>query len=222
MTTTTRQVPPSAVVMLLAVVGFGVAAAQEAAPSLWVVWPMVAWVILAAIVRDARRAVVPGVDIPELPPALRQRVRSAFAQLPDGDARRLLLGVVNQARLVFARGESRFDASEEKQLREHVSGLVDACCATAADLGRLDQFTSAPVGDASARTDLVTRAAKARELFRDRLTNAAAALAELYTSNVERGTPSTDRVAELTAEISSDASARAAAAQEMSKLLGED
>ena len=55
----------------------------------------------------------------------------------------------------------------------------------------------------------------------DRLTNAASALAELYTANVERGTPSTDRVAELTAEISADASARAAATTEMAKLLGE-
>jgi len=40
-------------------------------------------------------------------------------------------------------------------------------------------------------------------------------------SNVERGTPSTDRVAELTAEISADASARSEAASEMKTLLGD-
>jgi hypothetical protein len=130
------------------------------------------------------------------------------------------LGVVIQARLVFGRGDSRFDAAEDRQLAEHVTGLVDACCGTAADLARLDQFTSASTAT-PARADLATRAGNARNLFRDRLTNAASALAELYTSNVERGTPSTDRVAELTAEISADASARSAAVSEMRTLLGE-
>jgi hypothetical protein len=219
MTTTTR-VPPSTAVLLGAIVMTGVATAFRVSPLLWFVTPVVAWVILRAAQRDLELPRTLGADIRELPSALRERVNSAFTQLPAGDARRLLLGVVNQARLLFGRDESRFDASEEARLRDHVSGLVDACCTTAADLSRLDQFT-AQSSQNGVSTDLAARAGKARELFRERLTNAAAALAELYTSNVERGTPSTDRVADLTAEISADASARSAATSEMSKLLGD-
>ena len=214
------RVAPSAIVLVYAIGVTGVAAAYRVSPSLWIVTPLVAWIVLRAAAREAMRLEAPGVDIRELPPALRDRVYSVFAQLPAGDARRLLLGVVNQARLVFSRGESRFDASEERQLAEHVSGLVDACCTTAADLARLDQFATTTV-DGAGRADLLARATSARELFRDRLTNAASALAELYTANVERGTPSTDRVAELTAEISADASARSEATAEMKTLLGD-
>jgi len=216
--TTARRVAPSAILLVYAIGITGGVAAYRVAPALWFVTPVVAWIVLRAAARDALQLDAPGVDIRELPDALRDRVRSAFAQLPEGDARRLLLGVVNQARLVFGRGDSRFDAAEERQLAEHVTGLVDACCATAADLARLDVFAATPT---EGRAELMSRAAKARELFRDRLTNAAAALAELYTSNVERGTPSTDRVAELTAEISADASARSEAAAEMKTLLGD-
>ena len=216
----TQRVAPSAILLVYAIGVTGVAAAYRVSPSLWLVTPLVAWIVLRSAARDAMRLETAGVDIRELPAALRDRVNSVFAQLPDGDARRLLLGVVNQARLVFGRGESRFDALEERQLAEHVSGLVDACCTTAADMARLDQF-AATTADGAGRADLLARAATARELFRDRLTNAAAALAELYTANVERGTPSTDRVAELTAEISADASARSEATAEMKTLLGD-
>ena len=212
----TRRVAPAAIVLVYAIGIAGSAAAYRVSSSLWLVTPVVAWIVLRAAAREALQLDVPGVDIRELPAALRDRVRSAFAQLPEGDARRLLLGVVNQARLVFGRGESRFDAAEERQLAEHVSGLVDACCATAADLARLDEFATMPT-----EAELMARAAKARDLFRDRLTNAASALGELYTASVERGTPSTDRLAELTAEISADASARSEAASEMKTLLGD-
>lgn len=212
------RVAPAAIMLVYAIGIAGSAAAYRVSSSLWLVTPVVAWIVLRAAAREALQLDAIGVDIRELPTALRDRVRSAFAQLPDGDARRLLLGVVNQARLVFGRDESRFDAAAERQLAEHVSGLVDACCATAADLARLDLFAVTPT---EGQAELMSRAAKARQLFRDRLTNAASALAELYTADVERGTPSTDRVAELTAEISADASARSEAAAEMKTLLGD-
>lgn len=213
---TTRRVAPAAIMLVYAIGIAGSFAAYRVSSALWLVTPVVAWIVLRAAAREALQLDAPGVDIRELPTALRDRVRSAFAQLPEGDAQRLLLAVVNQARLVFGRGESRFDAAEEQQLTEHVSGLVDACCAAAADLARLDQFAPTPTEGSA---ELRSRAAKARELFRDRLTNAASALAELYTANVERGTPSTDRVAELTAEISADALARSEATAEMKDLL---
>jgi hypothetical protein len=218
---TLQRVAPPTAILVYAILATGIAAAYRVSPALWIVTPVVAWMIYRAGLRDATAPERQGVDIRELPEGLRQRVRSAFAQLPEGDARRLLLGVVNQARLVFARRESAFDAAEEEQLAEHVTGLVEACCTTAADLARLDQFARDVKDGGSPNGDLVARSATALDLFRNRLTNAAAALAELYASNVEHGTPSTDRVAELTAAIAADASARSAATTEMSKLLGE-
>jgi hypothetical protein len=214
-----QRIAPSAATMVCAIVVAGTVAGARVSPGMWLLTVVVAAVMLHGATRDADAAIASGVAIRELPPVLRERVRSTFTQLPEGDARRLLLSVVNQARLVFLRDESRFDAAEERQLTEHVTGLVEACCSSAADLARLDQFTGAGNADGSLNSDLAGRATKARELFRERLTNAASALAELYTANVEHGTPSTDRVAELTAEISSDAAARAAATSEMEKLL---
>lgn len=215
------RLAPSSIVLFWAIVGMGFLAAYQVAPVLWFVTPVVAWMVLRAAVRDARQPAIAGLDVRELPDALCMQVRSTFAQLPDGDARRLLLGVVNQARLLFGRSDSRFDASEESGLREHVSELVEACCTTATDLSRLDQLRAAGNEDAAPAADLAARATTARGLFRDRLTTAATALAELYTSNVEKGTPSTDRVAELTGLIAEDAAARTAAAAEMKDLLGD-
>lgn len=217
--TTAQRIAPSATLLLYAIIVTGAMAAYLVSPALWLVTPTVAWIVFRGAQRDILIPETPGLDIRDLPLALRGRVHSVFAQLPAGDARRLLLGVVNQARLLFARVESRFDTGEETRLRDHVAGLVDACCTTAADLSRLDQFTATASAN-SVKGDLVARAGKARDLFRERLVNAATALGELYASNVEHGTPSTDRVAELTAEISTDAAARSAATAEMSKLLG--
>src|SRR5437773_8155016 len=141
--TTTQRVSPSATILLFAIGVTGAAAAYQVSPVLWLLTAVVGLIVFRAALRDGQ---LPGdheVDIRELPSALRERVRSAFAQLPAGAARNLLLGVVNQARLVFARGDSRFDAAEESQLREHVAGHLDACCATAAALGRPDQFAYA-------------------------------------------------------------------------------
>jgi hypothetical protein len=215
------RLAPSAIILVYAILGAGLAAAYQVAPVLWLVTPVVAWIVLRAAVKDARRSVTGGIDIREFPGLLRETVRSTFAQLPEGqgDARRLLLSVINQARLLFGRGDSRFDANADRQLREHVAGLVEACCSTALDLARLDGFISGnAASDASRTSPLASRAATARDLFRERLTAAGTALATLYTANVEQGTPSTDRVAELTAEIQQDAAARAAAIDEMKGL----
>ena len=220
---TRPRVAPPAILLVYAMLATGIVAAYRVAPILWLLTPVASWIVLRAAVLDARRRVTaaPAVDIPELPPLLRDRVSITFTQLPDGDARRLLLSVVNQARLLFGRGESRFDETAEGELRDHVASLVEACCTTATDLARLDQFIGGGATSTSptAPGDLPTRALKARDLYRDRLTSAASALAEMYTANIEKGTPSTDRVAELTAEIREDAAARSAAVGEMKQLL---
>src|SRR5437763_14325912 len=157
-----QRIAPSAALMICAIVVAGTVAGGRVSPGMWLLTVFVAAVMLHGAARDADAAIASGVDIRELPSALRERVRSTFTQLPEGDARRLLLSVVNQARLVFLRDQSRFDAAEERELTEHVAGLVDACCTTAADLARLDQFTGAANTDGSLNPDLAGRATKAR------------------------------------------------------------
>jgi hypothetical protein len=217
---TSARIAPPVVILVAAVVITGVAAAQRVAPVLWLVTPVVAAVILRAAARDGAALQASGVVAPELPASLRDRLDSVLAQLGDGDARRLLLGVVAQGRLLLARHESRFDSREEQRVRDDVSALIEACCATAGDLGRVEQFTSATgSAPATANAALMEKAEKARELFRGRLTSAAEALATLYASGLEQGTPSTDRIAELTSQITTDATARAAATTELRDLL---
>jgi hypothetical protein len=219
--TRTRAIAPSAALLSCLVVASGVVAARMASPTLWLVTPVVAMLILRAALREGQAAIDSGVDVGQLPQELRVTVVAALTRLPAGDARTLLIAVVRQGCLFFARGESRFSAAEERGVREHVTSLVEACTSTAMDLARLDELSATPRDAGTVKNDVLQRLTATRDLFRARLTDAASALTALYASGVERGTPATDRVAELTAAISSDASARAQATTEMAALLGE-
>ena len=212
--------PASVVILVSAIVVVGIAAAERVSPALWLATPMVAAVILRAARRENSLVPADGVDTADLPAVLRHRIDSVLFQLGEGDARQLLVPVIAQGRLLLARHESRFDSSEEQRVREHVTALIDACCTTASDLARVEQFADA-AGSASAAPNpgLIEKASKIRELFRARLTSAAEALATLYASGLEQGTPSTDRIAELTSQITTDASARSAATTELRDLL---
>jgi len=159
--------------------------------------------VLAAIVRAAARDAAPA----DLPERLRDRLATVLASLPDGEARRLLSEVAAQAKPIFSAPSATFDPAHEAATREDVMELVDACCATAQQLGGLE-LGATPAPDAQTKG--------AHDLLAQRLTDAAAALKALYVSGVARGTPASDRVAELAGEIRSEASARAYAAGEMS------
>jgi hypothetical protein len=158
-------------------------------------------------------------DFLDLPEGVRSVVDAAFAALPDGDARRQLLGVVIQARPILASRSTTFDAATESASRTNVESLVAACCGTALDLSRLDAVSGAKSGT---RRDpsLDARFAAARDMLSKRMSDATAALASLYASGLEHGTPASNRVAELASEISADAKARGAAATEIEQLLG--
>lgn len=159
-------------------------------------------------------------DFLDLPEGLRHVVDDTFAALPEGDARRQLLGVVVQARPILASRSTTFDAATESASRTNVESLVSACCGTALDLSRLDAV-SANEGRTSGDPALDARLASARELLTKRMADATAALAALYASGFEHGTPASNRVAELANEIAEDAKARGTAATELAQLLGE-
>ena len=215
------SMPPAAGILVLAVVGSGFTAARLAASPLWIITPIVASVIVFA---SARRRLTPGdLDPGPLPPPLRRAVNAAAAELPTGEARDLLAAVVRQARAIFAADDQRFTPDAATTLRRNVADLVDACCTTALDLARLDAFLApgAPTPPSvTARAELDARGRAARVLVARRLTDAELALRSLYTAGVERGTPTSDRVAELVTEIQADAAARRTASDELRRLLG--
>lgn len=218
----TARLEPSAVMLLAFVIATGVAAAWFAAPILWLVTPAVAAVILRAAHMAGDESSAGHVRLPR---ASQRIVDAALGQLPLGEPRDLLCAVIAPAAALLATRDSDFDARANTVLHENVAGLVDACCATALELARLDaSFAShaRAVGrdPQNAHDELATRYAAARSLFVARLRDAEAALRDLYAAGVERGTPSSNRVAELATEIQADAAARREAREELQRAFG--
>ena len=197
--------------LFYAIIFAGLAAAWLAMPILWVVTPVMA----ALVLYSARRAVAVPVSVVVeigLPQHLQQAIDETIARLPLGEPRLLLANVVRQARPLFAARESAFDKDMERETRENVIDLVNASCETALDLWRLD---GAAPKTATADVELSQRYQRAREELVTRLRSAATSLSELYASDVENGTPASDRVAELATELRADARARSAAKSEL-------
>jgi hypothetical protein len=210
-----RRIAPGAAILILSVIASGFMAARLAAPVLWLATPIVAALILRAAVATA--APVAGMGSVQLPDELYRTAAAALGQLPPGDAYELLKAVVTQASAVLAARDEFFDPAADRVARENVGGLVDACCATALELARLDAAVSR---QRNSDDHVSRRFAAARALFTNRLKDADAALRAVYAAGVEGGTPASDRVAELAAEIQADAAARRQAKDELQRLLG--
>ena len=193
---------------------FGFAAAYAGHPWLWIATPVIA----AMLTLVSRRAPAPARsdDFAEFPAKLRAVVADALARLPEGDARRMLHEVLRPARAVLADRESAFDARSNAAMQADVAELVDGACELALDLERIDEAAPAATSGAA---ELVARYESARALFERQLGEAALALAALYASGVEHGTPASDRVAELVASLREEASVRSEAKAELNALL---
>ena len=216
------SMPPAAALLVVAVLAAGIAAARVAAPVLWILTPIVTALILGAGVKRIQ-TLHTDLDASTLPPALRRAVSNAAEELQPGEARDLLAAVVRQCRAIFATNDERFTHDSANVLRANVADLVAACCTTAMDLARLDAFLASTAHSpqpAAARVDLDARARAARSIFARRLADAELALRSLYTTGIERGTPASDRVADLANEIMSEAGARRDASDELRRLLG--
>jgi len=209
---------PQATLTILAALVAGVCAAIVVSP---IFFPITV-IVVAILARGAQATLAAPSqkksDFLDLPDGLRRVVDDTFAALPDGDARRQLLGVVVQARPILASRSTTFDAATESASRTNVESLVSACCGTALDLSRLDDVSASKTG-ASRDPALDARLASARDMLTKRMTDATSALAALYTSGLEHGTSASNRVAELATEITQDAKARDAAATELDQLL---
>ena len=224
---TKTQIPGADLVLVVAVMVAGSAAAQLVTPALWMPTAVVAGALFAASVHAARRS--GGVRVRPLPARLERAVAEAFAALPAGEARALLGEVVHRARSLLAMFAGQMD---EQRLTRDVTDLVDACCDIALEHARLDAVLPAvwepALAPAAARgaaddagaDELRRRSEAGRELLARRLRDAVAAMdAMLVQQGIERGGPAADRVAELTTELTAEAAARRKASEDIQRLL---
>ncbi len=203
--------------LFITIICVGAAAAAVAMPMLWVVTPAVAALVYISA-RRASRVPLEEANDGELPPLVQQALDDAIDRLPLGEPRQLLANIVRQARPLLADRESSFDSEMERKTRADVIDLVNAACETALELWRLDGAAPKPQGGDSV---LGPRYRRAREELVNRLQSAATSLSELYASDVEYGTPASDRVAELAAALRDDARARSAAKSEIDGVVGQ-
>jgi hypothetical protein len=221
--TSSMRLSQADVVLICAILGAGAAAAIRVAPVLWLTAVVVAVLTFRASTRASAQTAVEPLPLSEFPPTIDEAVQDAVARLPGGDARHLLASVVREARPLFGRTATPFDASSDNDARREAGELVLASCDTALELARLDALLEARTapGGSPMRGDesLLNRLSAARDLFATRLADAAVALTTLYAAGVEQGTPASDRVAELVVELRADAGARVAAKRELDELL---
>lgn len=203
-----------ALVTIGAVLLIGFAAGRLVSPSIYVATILVAFLVWRGT-RESAVADARADDMSFLPHALQPRTRAALERCGDGQARRLLLGVIAQARPLFMRERAQLDERAEQETLENVSSLVEACCATAESLGDLDRAMAA----STQSPDAAARATQMRERLADQLSGAATTLGELYLAGLEHETDALSRVSELTAAIRQDAAARHAAAEELQRVL---
>lgn len=197
-----------------AVLVAGFAAAYSGQRWLWFATPMIAG-LLTLVSRRAPSPVTAD-DYSEFPEKLRHVVYDTLGRLPEGDARRMLHEVLRPARAVLADRDSAFDARSDQATQDDVSELVDGACEIALDLSRIDESVPAATSGAP---ELVERYKAARTMFAKRLGDAALALAALYASGVEHGTPASDRVAELLTTLKEEASVRSETKADLNALL---
>jgi hypothetical protein len=214
---TPTTIPAFDGLLFITIICVGAAAAAIAMPMLWFVTPVVAALVYISARRAARVPVQEATE-GELPPLVQQALDDAIDRLPLGEPRQLLANIVRQARPLLADRESSFDGDMERKTREDVIDLVNAACETAMELWRLDGAAPKP---SNVEDGLSPRYRRAREELVNRLQSAATSLSELYASDVEYGTPASDRVAELAAALRQDARARSAAKSEIDGVVGQ-
>ena len=211
-------------IMIWAMLGTGVMASIVSRHELLLITPVMAGLIFVASKQAGQR--LHDLDLPEtveFPSEIAAAVERAIERLPAGDARQLLADVVREARPLFAMKSSAFDISKDNEARTQAGELLVASCDTALELAQLDDMldvhTAPAGGDTPADVSLLNRLSSARDLFANRLRDAAMALAALYASGVENGTPASNRVAELVADLRADAGSRVEAKRELDELM---
>ena len=215
-----RDVPWNVSLLLLSILASGVTAALVVSPALW--WTTLAMAGLVLFGRS-RAPIAPVMDADldpaELPAATRRIVRETFDALPAGEGIGLLRSIVQPARSLFA--ESRSNLSLTPALLRDVAELVKVSCTSAGELARLHLLGAreASAMETSERRALSVDITVSSDLLRRRLADAGGTLATLYLQSVGHGSASSDRVAELAAELGAEVALRRRASAEIEALL---
>jgi hypothetical protein len=211
-------------IMILAMLSTGLTAGFVAQSQLLLFTPIMAGLVFVASKQAFQER--EDRDLPatsDFPSEIATAVERAMERLPAGDARRLLADVVREARPLFVVRSTAFDVSKDNEARARAGELIVASCDTAIELSQLDDMLdvhTAPDGaELSADMSLLNKLSSARDLFANRLRAASLALGGVYAAGVENGSPASDRVAELVADLKADAGARTAAKRELNELL---
>jgi len=154
------------------------------------------------------------VDLGFIPNDLRPRVQETLARCGDSAARSLL-GVIAQARPLLTRERPQLDERAERETRENVLSLLEACCATAQSLTDLDRALAAAPENVNASP----RALQVRQRLADQLARAATTLGDLYVAGLEQETDALSQVSQLTAAIHEDAEGRRTAMEEIRRVV---
>ena len=216
------RLPAATLFTIVAVLASGAWASIAVSPLVMPTALVIAWILGRAALGE-RAAWTPtvaaeGSDFADFPDALRARVIDALARLPEGDARKLLIGVIAQSRPILSTRSVALDAEREAETRTNVVALVDACCATAIELAQVD---TAAASNPSSNADLAAKTAAARALLVKRLGDATDSLNSLYLAGLGADSSAATRVANLVQEIRVDADGRQAALTELGQLLGD-
>ena len=204
--------------LLLGILGTGFAAAQMVSPILWWTTLAMAALVVMGWRQSMLRELDPEADPVELPSRTHRIVAETFAELPDGASKNLLRAIVQPARTLYAAAEA--SESFSAQILRDCAELVEVSCATAGELHRIDDMldTARPSAIATPAAAVNQALRESRSLFRRRLADAADALGNLYVQSIQRGTMSSDRVAELAAELGAEVSVRKRVSAEMKAL----
>jgi hypothetical protein len=209
---------PATILLIAAVLGTGMIAAQRVAPVFWITTVGLAGII-AFVERRALPQPIANLDddsaVSALPPELRRAVGAALARLAPGAARDLLGDLVRRTQPLLSALQGR---SDDRGTIRDVTALLEASCALAMELARVDVFLALPASPSADK--LHARCRETRVALLQRLRDAGAAIDALHAQLLEEGSEAGARVAELAAEISEEARARGEAAREMDALLG--
>jgi hypothetical protein len=188
-----RRVSTGLGLALGAAIGMGLVAGIYVAPAMLLITPTFAGVVVWAVVRRQRPALLTKERGPVLPSAATTVVRQALAEIPDGPARRLFGDIARMASslyALYARGSARPSGPEDEGLGKSLTELLSASARLAADLAGLDESLAVMESQAGSATaepawiEAHTGVSRTRDRLVQRLLDALAAIGRAHAADL--------------------------------------
>jgi hypothetical protein len=215
-----NAVPRHFWIMLMSVIVVGSWAGNTVLPAFLLTTPILAFILFRAEVRETRARLFDqahGLD--RLPGEVRARAQHALNELPDGEVRELLIGILQVG------GNARSNLPKEyasTDYGETIDELVTAATDTAVHAQSFHQTMRTLEGRPAHDFDLVDALEKVRDARDTRvaqLTTALRVLSEIGPDIAEAGDAGTRRILEILDSLKREASEHEAAETEIEQLL---